>query len=142
MQLGIVKYIHESMWAENVAAHKDPTDMMWDNTEYVLVVEINDNGRAGAVWMLYNFNAIDFIEGVRLRPADTETNWGYLPDWDERRSGFKIAENVEKLGEGEGRWSLVRSWKRSMCWLLRFVLRGDEEGRRIVRQKVPRVHAT
>jgi hypothetical protein len=142
MQLGIVKYVHESTGAENVAAHKDPTDMMWDNTEYVLVVEINDNGRAGAVWMLYNFNAIDFIECERLQPAETETNWGYLPDCDEKRAGFKIANNVEELGEGEGRWSFSEVLEAEYVLVAAVYVERDGEERRIVRQKVLRAHAT
>jgi hypothetical protein len=52
-----------------VEASKDPTEMKWNDTMYVLVVEIDKNHRAGAVWALFNFNCVDPDSALRVRRA-------------------------------------------------------------------------
>jgi hypothetical protein len=100
MQLGVVKYANEDRWKANEKTHKEPTELNWESTGYVLVVEINNDGRAGAVWMLCNFHCIDPNNELRFRPAEVHNNWGVLSgeeDEEERRAGFKIANHISEL---------------------------------------------
>jgi hypothetical protein len=76
---------------------------------------------------------------VRYRPADIDHNWGYLPDWDEKRCMFKISDGVEKLG-ADMMWSFSEELEAEYGLVAAVYVGGNEEGegRRIVRQKLPR----
>jgi hypothetical protein len=103
----------------------------------VLVVEIDSNQRAGVVWLFYNFNE---RSGLLLRRARSGESWGNLPDFEGRRAGFKIAEDVSQL-KGNYRWVMSEVLEERYD-LVAAVFAGKDGEKRVVRQKVPAMRGT
>jgi hypothetical protein len=94
-QLGYLYYTPEDEWDKDI----DPEDHEWRNSGYTVVAMINDDGKLGEVWIIYNFTPYNEAEGGTARyRVSQKACWGWLQDAHQRRSGARIARGIEELG--------------------------------------------
>ena len=65
MQLGTVNFYPDEAYKEGKSRDRNTKEMAWQDSGYVHVVTIEPNGKAGSVWLLWDFNPYDDIDGSR-----------------------------------------------------------------------------
>ena len=93
MQLGKAEYVLKEEWE----ASKDPHKLNWRDSDYVVVVEVNDDGRPGEVWMLYDYYPEDPIDGSRTEVGASHKECGKLYGCHKRITAFKICDSFLKI---------------------------------------------
>jgi hypothetical protein len=138
-QIGMLEGAPESEWLNNgrLRDGRIHTDLNWQPTEWVMVVVIDENNRASAVWLLQDFNPLitDTMETYAIK--EEENDWGLLLGETDRkwmRGGVKIANNIEDIKETRA-WTMDE-YIQGKYDLVQAVLaeRGEGLGPLIVRQ--------
>jgi hypothetical protein len=97
MQLGRVDMTSSVIFNNYRASGKTEVETPWVDSDFVLCVQIQDDGSAGAVWILYNFrpyNLPDEDYRVNINRKKPGTEWGRLPHDDIRCIGIQIADSI------------------------------------------------
>jgi hypothetical protein len=142
MQFGRVEWEFENVYQNAPRNGKERRDLGWYDSGYVLVVEIGDDGKAGAVWMLWDFYPENYMDcGVRGELGLDYTQWAMLQGCKERITAFKLADCWADLEGKEGEewfqgWDGVEgpSLKQREFQIVNLEIGG--EPRRVVRQTV------
>jgi hypothetical protein len=108
MQLGSVFYLDNARRLKYRNENKPLIQMPWSDTGFVLVIEIQDDGRAGAPWLLYNFRPRNEIEGYRDSYNQSDSMWGKLPYQSDQRICVKIGSSFSELQLGK-EWYMTNS---------------------------------
>ncbi|KAI4686365.1 uncharacterized protein J4E84_005642 [Alternaria hordeiaustralica] len=99
LQIGQVHAVAAKHWS-------DSDDVPWKETDWVMVVVINDDGNPGSVWLLQDFEPMikDTNDTYIIEQSDT-SEWGYfqhqldMRPHPQQRAGVKIAHHVSDLSE-------------------------------------------
>jgi len=94
-QLGMLEYYVGEGQAFEDTRH-------WSTTDFAVGVEITNNFKAGAIYLIYNFRQ-EHDDGYTLRvdKGGNDEEWGYLTvDSEDTISCAKIAESVDRFGKG------------------------------------------
>jgi hypothetical protein len=95
MQLGMVERTSSIIFNNYRSNGKTEIEMPWVDSGFVLCVQIQDDGSAGAVWLLYNFRPYnDEDERVNINRNRPRMEWGRLPYDDIRCIGVQIANSI------------------------------------------------
>jgi hypothetical protein len=107
-QVGMLRAAEEKYWLDSgeLPEGQDVKNIPWETTNWVLVVVIDANSTAGAVWLLQNFEPTieNTSDQYTIDPQDIY-GWGYFEgelDWDRppmQRAGLKIAHKITDLTE-------------------------------------------
>jgi hypothetical protein len=108
MQLGSVFYLDNARRLKYRKENKPPIQMPWSDTGFVLVIEIQANGRAGAPWLLFNFRPRNELEGSRDSYNQSDSMWGKLPYQKDQRICVKIGSSFSELQLGK-EWYMTNS---------------------------------
>ncbi|KAH6866395.1 hypothetical protein BKA58DRAFT_387896 [Alternaria rosae] len=107
-QIGKVQAVDAKHWSDNgkLPEGKDLQEISWKETDWVMVVVIDDDGKPGSVWLLQDFEPM--IENTNntyiIKQSDTR-RWGYFQHQlgmrprPQQRAGVKIAHRVSDLSE-------------------------------------------
>ncbi|KAF7672779.1 hypothetical protein GT037_009280 [Alternaria burnsii] len=110
-QVGELRAAEEENWSDNGKLPKgqDVSKILWERTDWVLVLVISAESTAGAVWLLQNFNpTIEHTsDQYTITPGDPEDpyGWGYFEGERQldlvpmQRGGVKIAHKITDLTE-------------------------------------------
>jgi hypothetical protein len=102
-QIGTVKAAPESEWSNNgeLPDGKYHTDLPWIQTDWVMVVVIDANCKAGSVWLLQQFDPIieHTLDRYAIEPDELTWGWFLGDPAVNQRAGVKIADKIEDLTE-------------------------------------------
>ena len=149
-QVGELLAAKEQDWSDNGSLPKgqDVSKILWERTDWVLVLVISAESTAGAVWLLQNFNPTveHTSDQYTITPGDPENlyGWGYFQGERQlnpvpiQRGGVKIAHKITDLTE-TSEWTMDE-YITGMYEIVQAVLADRDEGKSpvIVRQ-LPRV---
>ena len=89
-QLGALEYADQAQWARR-AGRVPACDLTWTATEDVVVVELNDSGKSGDVYVLCGRQPYDETGALGDLPSDHPNSKPY--------AGARIAKSFGELGE-------------------------------------------
>ncbi|KAB2100562.1 hypothetical protein AG0111_0g11415 [Alternaria gaisen] len=149
-QVGELRAAEEENWSDNGKLPKgqDVSKILWERTDWVLVLVISAESTAGAVWLLQNFNpTIEHTsDQYTITPGDPEDlyGWGYFEGERQldpvpiQRGGVKIAHKITDFTE-TSEWTMDE-YITGKYEIVQAVLADRDEGKSpvIVRQ-LPRV---
>ena len=92
LQLGDLMYTEKKFWNTNMS----PVDMVWNGSGYAVVAAIGSNQLIGPIYIIYNFQPRDKIDGERYTISD-DVQWGLLPGDPVKRAGARIAASLGQL---------------------------------------------
>jgi hypothetical protein len=110
-QVGELRAAEEENWSDNgnLPKGQDVSKILWERTDWVLVLVISAESTAGAVWLLQNFNPTveHTSDQYTIIPGDPENlyGWGYFQGERQlnpvpiQRGGVKIAHKITDLTE-------------------------------------------
>jgi hypothetical protein len=96
VQLGRVDMTSSIIFHNYRAQGKTECETPWVDTGFVLCVQIQEDGSAGAVWLLYNFRPYN-DEDERVNIERSKGDWGRLPHDDTPCVGMKIGNSISDI---------------------------------------------
>ncbi|KAI4674560.1 uncharacterized protein J4E88_008296 [Alternaria novae-zelandiae] len=114
----------------------------WSDSDFVLVVAIEENGRAGALWLVCNFNPENEIGCGRIKLPQSYRDCGNtLGDYVQYKA-LKIAENIGELKQGKA-WDVTMKFgSESDIQIVPAVFDGEGKEKRLLRHKVRKEELT
>ncbi|KAI4914824.1 hypothetical protein J4E90_004858 [Alternaria incomplexa] len=143
MQLGRVFQLQDCHVESNKQrAERNERQIYWSDSGFVLVVAIEENGRAGAPWLVCNFNPENEIEGGRIKLPQSSRDCGDTLGDGVQYKALKIADDIEELKQGKA-WDVTMKFgSESDIQIVPAVFDGKGKEKRLLRHKVRKEELT
>ncbi|KAI4667119.1 uncharacterized protein J4E79_001803 [Alternaria viburni] len=137
MQLGRVFYLKDcDLESNKKRATRNEWQRSWSDSNFILVVAIEENGRAGAPWLVCNFNPENDIEGGRTKMPQSKRFWGDTLGDGVQYKALKIADDIGELKRGKA-WDVKMKFSsESDIQIVPAVFDGKGKEKRLLRHKV------
>ncbi|KAI4608205.1 hypothetical protein J4E80_009213 [Alternaria sp. BMP 0032] len=112
--IGKVQAVDAKHWSDDgkLPEGKDLQEIHWEETDWVMVVVIDDDGKPGSVWLLQDFEPmIENTNNIYIIEQSNTHGWGYFQHQLDMRprpqqlAGVKIANRVSDLSE-DLKWTM------------------------------------
>ncbi|KAI4659421.1 uncharacterized protein J4E78_005849 [Alternaria triticimaculans] len=142
MQLGRVFRLKDCYMESNKqSAERKERPIPWYDSDFVLVVAIEENGRAGALWLLCNFNPWDDVAGHIKIPQSSQDCGDTLGDGVQYKA-LKIADDIGELKRGKA-WDVKMKFGSEFdIQIVPAVFDGEGKEKRLLRHKVRKEELT
>ncbi|KAI4680720.1 uncharacterized protein J4E84_007860 [Alternaria hordeiaustralica] len=143
MQLGRVFCLKDcDLESNKQRARRNEWQRSWSDSNFILVVAIEENGRAGAPWLVCNFNPENDIEGGRTKMPQSKRFWGTTLGDGVQYKALKIADDIEELKQGKA-WDVTMKFgSESDIQIVPAVFDGEGKEKRLLRHKVRKEELT
>ncbi|KAI4640047.1 hypothetical protein J4E93_008847 [Alternaria ventricosa] len=143
IQLGRVFYLKDcDLESNKQRAKRNEWQRSWSDSNFILVVAIEENGRAGAPWLVCNFNPENDIEGGRSKRPQSSRFWGDTLGDGVQYKALRIADDIGELKQGKA-WDVkMKFGSESNIQIVPAVFDGEGKEKRLLRHKVRKEELT
>ncbi|KAI4931176.1 hypothetical protein J4E85_003765 [Alternaria conjuncta] len=144
MQMGRVFRLKDcDVESDKRRAKNNEKQLSWtDDSDFVLVVAIEENGRAGAPWLVCNFNPENELGCGRIKLPQSSRDCGDTLGDGVQYKALKIADDIGELKQGKAWETTMKFGSESDIQIVPAVFDGEGKEKRLLRHKVRKEQLT